>query len=318
LVTETTSERRIEMVLDEAAAGLRFDRAVAAVLPDLSRVRIQALMAEGRVTRDGLPFTDASARAKPGQRIVIDIPPAIAAIPEAQDIPLEIVFEDEHLLVIDKQAGLVVHPGAGNPDRTLVNALLAHCGDQLSGIGGVRRPGIVHRLDKDTSGLMVVAKTDRAHAGLAAQLQARTLKRTYNAVVWGHPQPPSGRIEGNIGRSPTDRKRMAMVGHGGRTAVTNYTLLQRLRGAGVVECRLETGRTHQIRVHMAHLGYPLIGDPLYGARRVPKDAPESARRFPRQALHATQVTFSHPITNSVMCYSSAASEDVATLIASLT
>ncbi len=317
-MTETTSERRIEMVLDEAAAGLRFDRAVAAVLPDLSRVRIQALMAEGRVTRDGLPFTDASARAKPGQRIVIDIPPAIAAIPEAQDIPLEIVFEDEHLLVIDKQAGLVVHPGAGNPDRTLVNALLAHCGDQLSGIGGVRRPGIVHRLDKDTSGLMVVAKTDRAHAGLAAQLQARTLKRTYNAVVWGHPQPPSGRIEGNIGRSPTDRKRMAMVGHGGRTAVTNYTLLQRLRGAGVVECRLETGRTHQIRVHMAHLGYPLIGDPLYGARRVPKDAPESARRFPRQALHATQVTFSHPITNSVMCYSSAASEDVATLIASLT
>ncbi len=309
--------RRIEIVLDDTAQGQRLDRALAAAIPDLSRVRVQAMLAEGRVTRDGFPIADASARAKPGQRIVIAIPPPIDAIPQAQYIPLNIVFEDDEMLVIDKPAGLVVHPGAGNPDRTLVNALLAHCGDQLSGIGGVRRPGIVHRLDKETSGLMVVAKTDRAHAALSDQLQSRSLKRIYNAVVWGRPMSATGRIEGNIGRSPNDRKRMALVPHGGRPAVTHYRLLQLFKSASLVECRLETGRTHQIRVHMAHIGHPLIGDPAYGLKRLPKDAPVSAKSFSRQALHATQVTFLHPLTKMEMCYSSNVPSDMAALIADL-
>ncbi len=309
--------RRIDVVLDEGAAGQRLDRALAMALPELSRVRIQALLAEGRVTRDGIVIEDASARARPGQVVTIDIPAPVAAFPVAQDIPLTVVFEDDDMLVIDKPAGLVVHPGAGNHDGTLVNALLAYCGDRLSGIGGVRRPGIVHRLDKDTSGLMVVAKTDRAHRALAAQLESRSLKRVYNAVVWGRPMPAAGRIAGNIGRSPNDRKKMALVEHGGKPAVTHYRLLRPLKGASLIECRLETGRTHQIRVHMTSIGHPLIGDPLYAARRVPKEAPAAARRFGRQALHATQVTFLHPITNMEMCYSSGPSTDIADLIDAL-
>ena len=309
--------RRIELVLDEAAQGMRLDRALADALPDLSRARIQALLAEGRITSDGQAIADASAKARPGRRIVIDIPPAVAAWPTPQEIPLPIVFEDEEMLVIDKPAGLVVHPGAGNPDMTLVNALLAYCGDQLSGIGGVKRPGIVHRLDKDTSGLMVVAKTDRAHASLSAQLQTRTLKRTYNAVVWGRPAPLVGKISGNIGRSTNDRKRMAVVEHGGKESVTYYKELRPLKGATLVECRLETGRTHQIRVHMTHIGHPLVGDMVYGTRRIPKGAPAEARSFPRQALHATQVTFLHPLTNLEMCYSSPVANDIAALIAAM-
>jgi 23S rRNA pseudouridine1911/1915/1917 synthase len=308
---------RLEVVLDDAAVGHRLDRALALALPELSRVRIQALLADGHVTRDGAPISDASAKALAGQHLVITIPPAIPARPQAQDIPLNIVFEDEHMLVIDKQAGLVVHPGAGNPDGTLVNALLAHCGDQLSGIGGVRRPGIVHRLDKDTSGLMVVAKTDRAHAALAAQLEARTLKRVYNAVVWGRPIPAEGRIAGNIGRSPFDRKKMALVAQGGKPAVTHYRMLRPLRGASLVECRLETGRTHQIRVHMSAIGHSLVGDPLYAPRRLPREAAAAARRFNRQALHATQVTFLHPLTKMEMCYSSNPADDIGALIDAL-
>ncbi len=309
--------RRVEITLDESVAGQRLDRALADAVPDLSRVRIQAMLAEGRVMRDGVPVGNASAKAKPGQHIVIDIPAPVAAYPEPQDIPLTIVFEDDEMMVIDKQAGLVVHPGAGNADGTLVNALLAYCGDRLSGIGGVRRPGIVHRLDKDTSGLMVVAKTDRAHVALSAQLQSRTLKRIYTAVVWGKPMPMAGRIEGNIGRSPNDRKRMALVSHGGRSAVTHYRTLKSFKTASLVECRLETGRTHQIRVHMAHIGHPLVGDPAYGLKRLPKDAPALAKSLPRQALHATQVTFLHPLTNREMCYSSSVPSDIADLIASM-
>jgi 23S rRNA pseudouridine1911/1915/1917 synthase len=308
--------RRLEIVLNEAATGQRLDR-VLATATELSRMRIQALLGEGRITRDGAQIADASAKARAGQHIVIDIPPPVAAIPEPQEIPLTIVFEDEDMMVIDKPAGLVVHPGAGNPDGTLVNALLAYCGDRLSGIGGVRRPGIVHRLDKDTSGLMVVAKTDRAHISLAQQLQTRTLKRIYTAVVWGKPTPVTGRIEGNIGRRPNDRKRMALVPHGGRTAVTHYRTIRSYKTASVVECRLETGRTHQIRVHMAHIGHPLVGDPAYGLKRLPKDAPALAKSLPRQALHATQVTFLHPVTNMEMCYSSPVPSDIAELIAGM-
>jgi len=314
---DTGLGREVEIVLTEAVQGQRLDRALADAAQGLSRVRVQALLADGQVTRDGVAVADASARAKPGQRFVIRVPPPIAAYPQPQDIPLNIAFEDAEMLVIDKPAGLVVHPGAGNPDGTLVNALLFYCGDQLSGIGGVRRPGIVHRLDKDTSGLMVVAKTDRAHISLSAQLQSRTLKRIYTSVVWGKPAPATGRIEGNIGRSPNDRKRMALVPHGGRSAVTHYRTLKSFRTASVVECRLETGRTHQIRVHMAHLGNPLVGDPVYGLKRPPKDAPALARTFPRQALHATQVTFLHPLTNEEMCYSSPVSNDIAAVIATL-
>ena len=317
MVDDADPARRIEIVLGEEASGQRLDKALAAAVPDLSRMRIQALLKEGRVSHDGAPIANASAKAKPGQLFVIHIPPAIPATPVAQEIPFPIVFEDEEMLVIDKPAGLVVHPGAGNPDRTLVNALLAYCGDQLSGIGGVRRPGIVHRLDKDTSGLMVVAKTDRAHHALAAQLAARTLKRVYTAVVWGYPSPASGTIVGNIGRSPNDRKRMAVLDHGGKTAVTHYRVLQRLKGASVVECRLETGRTHQIRVHMAHIGHPLVGDALYGPKRTIKDAPAAAKMFTRQALHATQVTFLHPLTKMEMCYSSRLPTDLVDLIAGL-
>lgn len=316
-MSDTEAEERIVLTLDDALSGLRLDRALATAVPDLSRVRIQGLIAEGHVLRDGVAVTDAAAKARPGQMIVITLPPAVAAEPEPQDIPLDIVFEDSEMLVIDKPAGLVVHPGAGNPDRTLVNALLAHCGDQLSGIGGVRRPGIVHRLDKDTSGLMVVAKTDRAHAALAAQLQARTLKRVYNAVVWGRPTPSAGRIEGNIGRDPRDRQRMAMLAGGGRPAVTHYRVLQPLKDATLVECRLETGRTHQIRVHMAHLGHPLVGDPLYGARRLPKTAPAEARQFPRQALHAAQISFVHPLTGGTMSFASHLPDDLTALIDAL-
>jgi 23S rRNA pseudouridine1911/1915/1917 synthase len=314
--SEPALARRIEITLTEDAAGQRLDRALAAAAA-LSRMRVQALLAAGRVTRDGAPVNDASAKARAGQRIVIDIPPPVAAFPQPQDIPLTVVFEDEDMMVIDKPAGLVVHPGAGNPDGTLVNALLAYCGDTLSGIGGVRRPGIVHRLDKDTSGLMVVAKTDRAHISLAGQLQTRTLKRIYTAVVWGKPMPPTGRIEGNIGRRPNDRKRMALVAHGGKPAVTHYRTLKSYKTASVVECRLETGRTHQIRVHMAHIGHPLVGDPAYGLKRLPKDAPALAKSLPRQALHATQVTFLHPVTNMEMCYSSPVPNDIAELIASM-
>jgi 23S rRNA pseudouridine1911/1915/1917 synthase len=317
VLPEPIAPRRLEIVLPEAAAGQRLDRALADAAPELSRVRIQAMLADGRVTRDGLPVSDASAKANAGQRFVIDIPPPVDAVPRPQDIPLNIVFEDDQMLVIDKPAGLVVHPGAGNHDGTLVNALLFHCGDRLSGIGGVRRPGIVHRLDKDTSGLMVVAKTDLAHSSLSAQLQSRTLKRIYTAVVWGKPMPLTGRIEGNIGRSPNDRKRMALVPHGGRPAVTHYATIKSFKTAALVACRLETGRTHQIRVHMTHLGNPLVGDPVYGLKRLPKDAPAVAKSLPRQALHATQVTFLHPLTKAEMCYSSTVPSDMAELIAGL-
>ncbi|MBP2231724.1 23S rRNA pseudouridine1911/1915/1917 synthase [Azospirillum agricola] len=296
------------------AAGERLDKALAAGLPDLSRSRVQALLEQGRVSEAGRTITDPSMRVKPGQNFDVFIPEAEAAQPEAQDIPLDVLFEDEDVLVIDKPAGLVVHPAAGNPDNTLVNALLAHCGDSLSGIGGVRRPGIVHRLDKDTSGLMVVAKNDRAHHGLTEQFSDRSLSRTYHALVWGVPNPRQGRIEGAIGRSSADRKKMAVVEHGGKHAATRYRVLKSFgQAAALVECVLETGRTHQIRVHMAHIGHPLVGDPLYGRGRSSRPGgkhastlPEPARRalveFPRQALHATALTFRHPSREETMTF----------------
>jgi 23S rRNA pseudouridine1911/1915/1917 synthase len=244
--------------------------------------------------------------------ITVDVPPAAPALPVPQTIPLDIVYEDEFLLVIDKPAGLVVHPGAGNEDGTLVNALLAHCGEQLSGIGGVRRPGIVHRLDKDTSGLMVAAKTDAAHRGLSAQLSDRSLSRTYRAIVWGKPVPPAGRIDAPIGRSPNNRRKMAVLRNGGRDAVTLYSTVTQVGAkASLIECKLMTGRTHQIRVHMAHLGHPLVGDPLYGRARGDGSA---LARFPRQALHATAIAFVHPIDGREMSFTSTPPADFRALL----
>jgi 23S rRNA pseudouridine1911/1915/1917 synthase len=299
-------------VIDAALDGLRLDKALAASLADLSRARLQALIAAGAVTVEGEVRTDPAGKVRAGNQVTVVVPPTVPAVPLPQPIPLRIVFEDAHLLVIDKPAGLVVHPGAGNPDGTLVNALLAHCGTQLSGIGGVRRPGIVHRLDKDTSGLMVAAKTDAAHRGLSAQLSDRSLSRIYRAIVWGTPVPPAGRIDAPIGRSPVNRRKMAILRRGGREAVTLYSTLGRVGAkAALIECRLMTGRTHQIRVHMASIGHPLVGDPVYGRAR---SGTSALARFPRQALHAATIAFRHPIDGRALHFTSEPPADFRALL----
>ncbi len=286
--------------------GDRLDRRLAAWLPGLSRSRGKALIESGCVLRQapgkaGATMADASHKVKAGETYEIRVPESVAAIPQPQAIPLEILYEDADLLVLDKPAGLVVHPAPGNPDGTLVNALLAHCGDSLSGIGGVRRPGIVHRLDKDTSGVMVVAKNDRAHSGLAAQFARHTIDRAYVAAVYAAPLPRAGLIEGNIGRHARDRQRMAVVRSGGKPAATRYAVIETFGAAtkpaaSLVRCELLTGRTHQVRVHMAHRGHPLIGDALYAGGRVARSGtlPQVVRTFPRQALHAQLLAFDHP------------------------
>ena len=303
-------------------AGRRLDKWLSERLADLSRTRIQALIAGGRVAADGATVADASVRVKPGQSFTVDLPPDAEAGPEPQPMDLMVVYEDDDLVVVDKPAGLVVHPAPGSPDRTLVNALLAHCGESLSGIGGVRRPGIVHRLDKDTSGLMVAAKTDRAHRALAGQFEAHTIDRAYRAVVWGVPHPRSGEIEGNIGRSPVDRKKMALVTCGGKPALTRYAVLGSFAGgaASLVECRLATGRTHQIRVHLTALGHPLIGDGTYGRVRAGRlkglgpEAKECLTGFPRQALHAYRLGFLHPATGRSLSFQSDMPLDINALL----
>jgi 23S rRNA pseudouridine1911/1915/1917 synthase len=306
----------------EDAAPARLDKACATAFPEMSRSRLKALIEDGQVSVDGGTLTDPSAKVKPGQALSLILPPTIAAEPEGQEIPLVIVFEDEHLLVLNKPPGLVVHPAAGNQDGTLVNALIAHCGDSLSGIGGVRRPGIVHRIDKDTSGLMVVAKSDAAHHGLSAQFAAHTLDRAYTALVWGYVTPDAGEYEGNIGRSPHDRKKMAVVTSGGKTALTRYRVLERFgRIATLIECRLATGRTHQIRVHLAENGHPLVGDPLYGRRARPgmRNFPVNLKgfidHFSRQALHAHRIGFNHPILNDFISFEAPLPDDMKSLIA---
>ncbi len=308
----------------ESQAGLRLDKWLAEALPHLSRSRIKALIEDGRVSSDGQTMADPSAKVKPGQCFAVAIPPPEPATPEPQDIPLDIVYEDADLVVIEKPAGLVVHPAAGNPDNTLVNALLSHCTDSLSGIGGVSRPGIVHRLDKDTSGLLVVAKNDQAHQHLAKQFEDHSIDRAYHAVVWGVPQPRSGVIEGNIGRSPNDRKKMAVVNKGGKRALTRYRVLRTFGDvASLVECRLETGRTHQIRVHMTSIGHPLVGDPVYGRPRsgrikgVSAEAREALSEFPRQALHAVLLGFSHPRTGERLKFESDIPNDLGILLLNL-
>lgn len=300
-----------------ATGGQRLDKALAEG-SGLSRERVKALLDQGRITLNGQVARQASAKPAEGTEWTIAVPQAAPAEAQAQDIPLVVAFEDEHLIVVDKPAGLVVHPAAGNPDGTLVNALLHHCRGQLSGIGGVARPGIVHRIDKDTSGLLVVAKTDAAHEGLARQFADHSIHRAYRAVTAGRPVPAAGTVRGAIARSSFDRKKMALVEEGrGKHAVTHYRTLQPLDSAALVECRLETGRTHQVRVHLASIGHALLGDPVYG--RTPSRLRPVLHElgFRRQALHAAELGFLHPISGEDIRCASPLPQDMAELIARL-
>jgi 23S rRNA pseudouridine1911/1915/1917 synthase len=305
-----------EISLDPSHAGWRLDRALASAIPTLSRERLKVLTKSGALTRDGKALRDPATKVKGDERFVLAVPDPTPAHNEPQDIPLPIVFEDEHLLVIDKPAGLVVHPAAGNRDGTLVNALLHHCGGSLSGIGGVARPGIVHRIDKDTSGLLVIAKHDKAHEGLAKQFADHSIDRRYLAIVSGIPRQTEGSIDAPLARSPQNRKKIAIMPRGKR-AVTHWKRLELLRDAALVECRLETGRTHQVRVHMASIGYPLIGDPVYGrGKSVHRDLLNQLD-FKRQALHAAHLGFVHPVTKGRLSFDSALPSDMQELFSAL-
>jgi 23S rRNA pseudouridine1911/1915/1917 synthase len=307
----------VELSGDDAQG--RLDKALAAKLPELSRARLQALIGEGALSFNDAVVTEPASKAQAG-RYTLEIPAPTAALPEPEAIPLVVLFEDAHLIVIDKPAGMAAHPAPGSEAGTLVNALLYHCKDSLSGVGGVARPGIVHRLDKDTSGVMVAAKTDAAHAGLSALFAAHDLERVYIALTRGAPEPGRGTIATRIGRSPHDRKKMAVLRSGGREAVTHYLVERRFGpserpSAARVSCRLETGRTHQIRVHLASKGAPCLGDPVYGS-----GAPTQAVRaaiaeagLARQALHAAVLGFVHPITGEVLRFETALPADMARL-----
>lgn len=304
--------RTLRATVTDGDDGDRLDRFLAAAVSDVSRNRLKALIESGSVhladgsAGGGAPLTSASRKVRAGEVIVVTVPPDAPAIPQPQDIPVSIVHEDADLIVVEKPSGLVVHPAPGNPDRTLVNAILGHLARTggLTSVGGVERPGIVHRLDKDTSGLMVVAKTDAAHRGLVTQFQARTIERVYEALVWGHVTPPSGEIDGAIGRDPRNRKRMAVVMRNGKPALTRYSVIHRFDcGVSMVECRLATGRTHQIRVHMAHIGHPVVADPVYGRGRAKKTRLEIPTGQ-GQLLHARSLGFEHPISGRDMYFES--------------
>lgn len=304
---------RQTLIVKETKTGARLDKFIADSALALSRTRVQQLIEAGMIHLLPNRAVTASMKVKCGDVVTIMIPPAVAAEPVPQDIPLDIIYEDEFLLVLNKPVGLVVHPAPGHSDSTLVNALLSHCGESLSGIGGVKRPGIVHRLDKDTSGLMVVAKTDLAHQALTSQFSDRSLSRTYQAFIWGLPSPTTGTIKTLIGRDPGNRQKMAVVTRNGREAITHYKVIRYFQigedsrlTISLVECTLATGRTHQIRVHMRHLGCPIVGDPLYG--HVPKGAkkvwPEVVNFAQRQLLHAISIKFKHPILQETLSFSS--------------
>ena len=309
-------EADFSLTIDAADAGKRLDATLAAHLDTLSRNRVQVLIRAGEVTVGGAKIVELKFKVNEGDVVMLTMPEPDDPEPQGEDIPLSVVHEDEHLIVVDKPAGLVVHPGPGNWSGTLVNALIHHCGDSLSGIGGVKRPGIVHRLDKETSGLLVVAKTDEAHQGLAAQFadHGRTgpLERAYSAIVWGAPSGLKGTIDANLARSSVNRQKIAVVKTGGREAITHWQVKERFGNkdqpalASLVECRLETGRTHQIRVHMAHIGFPLIGDPDYGSgfktkvNRLPEPLKTTVSGFHRQALHAGLLAFEHPVNKETL------------------
>lgn len=305
-----------KVITGEIGTAGRLDKALAEAT-DLSRERIKTLISGSAVEVDGKPAKSASAKVEAGAPFSIALPPPEPLDIEAQDLPLEIVFEDEHLVVVNKSAGMVVHPAAGNPNGTLVNALLHHCKGRLSSINGIERPGIVHRIDKDTSGLLVVAKTDAAHEGLAAQFADHSIHRRYLAVCAGHPKQVQGTIEGRIGRSDRDRKKMAVLtadSKRGKHAVTHYELKERLNHCSLIECRLETGRTHQVRVHCASIGHALLGDPIYG--RTPAELRPLLKRlnFNRQALHAAELGFIHPASGKTVHFQAELPDDMRELI----
>ena len=336
--------RQIEFRI-AASPPPRLDKALSRDVPaseNLSRTRLARLIDEGAVQVDGAEARDAKAKVAEGAAVTITVSEAEDSHIGPEDIPLEVVFEDADLIVINKPAGMVVHPAPGSPNGTLVNALLHHCGDDLSGVGGVKRPGIVHRIDKETSGLLVVAKSDAAHHGLAAQFEAHTVERYYRAICYGVPDANDPRLRGvkgvsfepgnimrlttQLARHKTDRQKQAVVFHGGRHAVTRARVVQAFGSPGVlalVECWLETGRTHQIRVHMAHAGHGLVGDPVYGGRRklaARAFSPETAQKvqdFNRQALHAAVLGFEHPVNGKMMRFEAALPEDMAGLVQAL-
>ena len=308
----------IDVRLEPAHVGWRLDRALAAAVPTLSRERLKALIRSGAVEAGGKAVRDPATKVRSEDAFRIAVPEPAAAHNAPQDIPLTIVFEDEHLLVVDNPAGLVVHPAAGNLDGTLVNALLHHCSGSLSGIGGVARPGIVHRIDKDTSGLLVVAKTDVAHEGLAKQFAAHSVDRRYLAIVSGVPKEGEGKVDAPLARSATNRKKIAIVrGQRGKRAVTHWRRLNVLRDAALVECRLETGRTHQVRVHMASIGHPLVGDPVYGSSGKAHGKILKELLFHRQALHAAELGFTHPVGKHRLSFSSPMPADMQELFNAL-
>ena len=311
-------QRTIEVRLEPAHAGWRLDRALAAAVPTLSRERLKALIRSGAVAAGANRVRDPATKVRGDEDLRVEVPEPTPAHNEPQDIPLRIIFEDEHLLVVDKPAGLVVHPAAGNLDGTLVNALLHHCGGSLSGIGGVARPGIVHRIDKDTSGLLVVAKTDVAHEGLAKQFAAHSIDRRYLAIVNGVPRTAEGKVDAPLARSAANRKKIAIVeGSRGKRAVTHWRRITVLADAALVECRLETGRTHQVRVHMASIGHPLLGDPVYGRSGKTDGKLLKELRFHRQALHAVELGFTHPVTKHRLSFSSGMPPDMQELFNAL-
>ncbi|MGK7865180.1 RluA family pseudouridine synthase [Falsiroseomonas sp. E2-1-a4] len=327
-LSDPDAGQTLEILAPPEAAGLRADRfltdALAPGIGGLSRSRVKALIESGQAMRDGVRVHDPAEPVRPGARYTLHLPPPDDAVLQPQDIPLTILFEDRHLIVLDKPAGLVVHPAPGNRDGTLVNAVLAHAAEDLTGIGGEKRPGIVHRLDKDTSGVMVVAKSERAHTALSLAFANRDLDREYLALVWGLPSPVEGEIVGDIGRHPMDRKRMAVVTRNGKHALTRYRT-ERAFGTScaLLRCRLATGRTHQIRVHLAHIGHPVVGDPVYlrripaAARNLAGPAREMLTGFPRQALHAATLGFNHPVTGAALSFSAELPPDMAALIACL-